>query len=265
MSARSPGYRGHVKVAAKFARDLAVQLPRARGWQQFRNNVGVSAGDNAYEYIYPVGTYAPWRGDAPFLADFNTVRGHTLVNIYRCWELWTLVGETAGIDGGFLEVGVWRGGTGALIARRASLIGSTEPVYLCDTFAGVVKASVKDNLYTGGEHSDTSAETVSQLLASMGLRNAQLLKGIFPEETGLAIPSDQRFRFCHIDVDVYESARDVLDWVWPRLSVGGVVVFDDFGFAACRGIRDLVEEHRGASDRFVIHNLNGHGLLIKTR
>lgn len=125
-------------------------------------------------------------------------------------------------------------------------MGSSEPVYLCDTFTGVVKASAKDNLYAGGEHSDTSAETVSKLLASMELRNAQLLKGIFPEETGPAIPSNERFRFCHLDVDVYESARDVLDWVWPRLSVGGVVVFDDFGFASCLGIRDLVEEQRGA-------------------
>ena len=142
-------YRGQAKAAAKFARDLAVQLPRARGWRQFRKNV-VRGGDNTYEYIYPVGTYAPWLADAQFLADFDTVRGHTLVDIYRCWELWTLVGETAGIDGSYLEVGVWRGGTGALIARRASLIGSTAPVYLCDTFTGVVKASAKDNLYTGG-------------------------------------------------------------------------------------------------------------------
>jgi O-methyltransferase len=57
----------------------------------------------------------------------------------------------------------------------------------------------------------------------------------------------------------------VLDWVWPRLNTGGIVVFDDFGFASCRGIRDLVEEQRGAPDRFVVHNLNGHGLLIKTK
>lgn len=43
------------------------------------------------------------------------------------------------------------------------------------------------------------------------------------------------------------------------------MVFDDFGFASCRGIRDLVEEQRGMGDRFVVHNLNGHGLVIKTK
>jgi O-methyltransferase len=141
----------------------------------------------------------------------------------------------------------------------------SDPVYLCDTFTGVVKASSKDNGYTGGEHSDTSIGMVSKLLESLGLHNAQLLKGVFPEETGSALAGSERFRFCHIDVDVYESARDVLDWVWPRLNTGGVVVFDDFGFASCRGIRDLVEGQRGAHDRCVVHNLNGHGLLIKTK
>ena len=264
MSASNPGYRGHVKAAAKFARDVAVQFPRARGWRQFKRSIARVGDDDTYEYVYPLATYAPWRGDAEFLACFNLVRGNTLVDLYRCWELWTLVGETANIEGSFLEVGVWRGGTGALIARRASLMGCDEPLYLCDTFTGVVKASARDNLYEGGEHSDTSVATVSALLTSMGLLNAQLLEGMFPEETARNIPSDERFRLCHIDVDVYESARDVLDWVWPRLSVGGVVVFDDFGFASCRGIRDLVEEQRSMSDRFVFHNLNGHGIVLRT-
>jgi O-methyltransferase len=265
MNANGSDYRGQAKAAAKFARDLAVQFPRARGWKQFRNNVAVDAGGDIYEYVYPVSTYAPWRGDAEFLTNFQAIRGHTLVDVYRCWELWTLVGETAHVDGSLLEVGVWRGGTGALISRRVSLMQCSDPVYLCDTFTGVVKASSKDNRYTGGEHSDTSVGTVSKLLESLGLHNAQLLKGVFPEETGPAIAGSERFRFCHIDVDVYESARDVLDWVWPRLNTGGIVVFDDFGFASCRGIRDLVEEQRGAPDRFVVHNLNGHGLLIKTK
>ena len=53
--------------------------------------------------------------------------------------------------------------------------------------------------------------------------------------------ADRRFRLAHIDVDVYQSAADVLDWVWPRLSPGGVVVFDDYGFPATPG-HELVDE-----------------------
>jgi hypothetical protein len=65
------------------------------------------------------------------------IQRNTLVDIYRCYELWTLVEQTSKLAGGIMEVGVWRGGTGALIARKALIAGVEDPVYLCDTFQGV--------------------------------------------------------------------------------------------------------------------------------
>ena len=94
------------------------------------------------------------------------------------------------------------------------------------------------------------------------LRNVELLAGVFPDETGGRI-ADRTFRLCHCDVDVYLSAADVLEWVWPRLSAGGVVVFDDYGFPACPGVTRLVDEQRRLPDRLVFHNLNGHGVIVK--
>ena len=46
----------------------------------------------------------------------------------------------------------------------------------------------------------------------------------------------------HIDVAVYFSIRDSLDFIWPRLSRGGFIVFDDYGFATCPGARQAVDE-----------------------
>jgi O-methyltransferase len=74
---------------------------------------------------------------------------------------------------------------------------------------------------------------------------------------------ERALRLCHIDVDVYRSARDVLEWAWPRLSPGGVAVFDDYGFPCCPGVTQFVDEQRGRTDRLVLHNLNGHGLIVK--
>ena len=62
----------------------------------------------------------------------------------------------------------------------------------------------------------------------------RILEGIFPEETAHLIETGE-FGLCHIDVDVYQSARDAAEWVWPRLQVGGVIVFDDYGFAKSGG------------------------------
>lgn len=221
-------------------------------------------GTQPYESILPVATHAPWNSDLDFLDVYRVIQTtHTLVDIYRCWELWTLAMETAKVEGGILEVGVWRGGTGALMAKRSMLSGNTEPVFLCDTFTGVVKAGVEDAVYRGGEHANTSRGVVEALLARLGINNTHILQGIFPEDTASQIDPSIRFRLCHIDVDVYQSAKDIMDWVWDRIPPGGAVVYDDYGFQFCDGIRKVVDEQRSKKDRLVLHNLNGHAIVIK--
>lgn len=216
-----------------------------------------------YEVTAPLSTYAPWLSDASFQRIHAVAREHTLVDIWRCHELWQLVLQSGSLSGSIVEVGVWRGGTGAVIAAAARAAGVTEPVYLCDTFEGVVKAGASDPYYKGGEHADTSEDHVRSLLRSLGLDNARTVRGIFPDE-GAATVGDGPVRFCHVDVDVYDSARDILEWVWPRLCVGGAVVFDDYGFTPTPGVTRLVDEQRGRGGRLVLHNLNGHGIVVKT-
>lgn len=208
-------------------------------------------------------TYSPWLRDAEFQACHAAVRTHTLVDVYRCWELWHLLGQVAGVPGDVLEVGTWRGGTGALLGRRAALLGLEAEVLLCDTFTGVVKTGAEDRHYRGGEHADTALPVVQRLVGDLGLGNVRILQGVFPEDTGDRI-ADRTFRLCHIDVDAYRSARDVLAWVWPRLATGGVVVFDDFGFASTAGVAQLVHEQEGRADLLCLQNLNGHAVFVKT-
>lgn len=230
----------------------ALRLTRLRGRQT----------KVVHQLVIPHATYSPWWTDAEFQKAYRELRAFTLVDVYRLYELWILVEQVRPVEGDILEVGVWRGGSGCLIAKKANLEGLRSRVFLCDTFAGVVKAGAQDREYKGGEHSDTSAETVTGLAARLGLGNVRVLEGIFPDETAQDIDST-RLRLCHIDVDVYESARDVFDWCWTRLSIGGVVVFDDFGFHDCEGVTRLVTELAARPDLLFLQNLNGHALLIK--
>ncbi len=216
----------------------------------------------AHAMAYPISTYAPWQADADFQQVYRSVKRHTLVDMWRCYELWSLLAELTDVPGSVLEVGVWRGGSGALMASRIASLGIADLVFLCDTWLGVVKTGPIDTYYRDGKHDDTSRKTVEALLADLRLTNVRLLEGTFPEDTGPEI-ADRTLRLCHIDVDVYQSASDVLDWAWPRLSSGGVVVFDDYGFPACPGVTRFVDEQRDREDRLVLHNLNGHGVVVK--
>lgn len=217
-----------------------------------------------YTTIQTYSTYSPWLVDQEFLAVYEKIRSNTLVDRLRCYELWQLVGQVARLDGALIEIGVWRGGTGALIASRARSSGIKDPVFLCDTFKGVVKAGREDSRYKGGEHADTSEELVQQLVSSLRLNDVRLLKGIFPEATAASI-ADRKFRFCHIDVDVYQSAEDILAWIWDKLCIGACIVYDDYGFEGCDGITKHVDAQRELPDRVVIHNVNGHAIVVKTR
>ena len=249
----------YAKYYGRLARQSAHSIAKGIALPLFRNEAMRSG---AHEMAFPLSTYAPWQADDEFRRAYEAVRRNTLVDVWRCYELWSLVGELRDVPGAILEVGVWRGGTGVLMATRAAALGLDEPVYLCDTWAGVVKTGDVDTYYRDGKHDDASRETVAALAAALGRTNVELLQGVFPDETADRI-ADNRFRLCHCDVDVYRSAKDVFDWVWPRLEPGGMVVFDDYGFPACPGVTKFVDEQRLLGDRTVIHNLNGHGLVVK--
>lgn len=243
---------------------MAKSVIRAAGYElRRRGEVPPYDPDIRHADVSPNATYSPWLADLEFQEVYERIRAFTLVDRYRCYELWQLIAEAAKLPkGDVIEVGVWRGGTGALMGRKCQLAGLDTRLYLCDTFQGVVKAGAQDGAYRGGEHADTNKAMVLDLCRCWDLDRVHILEGIFPDQTGHEV-STRDFRFCHIDVDVYKSAKDVVDWIWPRLVPGGLIVYDDYGFHDCVGITRLVNEERLKKDRLVIHNLNGHGVVIK--
>jgi len=223
-----------------------------------------STSDKEYERVIPSATYSPWNKDSSFQEMYRKIKGFTLVDKHRCFELWRLIEQSAKLEyGSIIEIGVWRGGTGALIAKQSINCGINNPVYLCDTFTGVVKTGTKDSKYKGGEHANTSRKTVEELVFNqLKLNNVQILEGVFPDQTSHEI-EQEKFRFCHIDVDVYQSAKDIVDWIWERMVPGGIIVYDDYGFMGCDGITKYVEEQITYKDRLIFHNLNGHAVVVK--
>ena len=215
-----------------------------------------------YGPVRPVADYRPWDTDEVFRPLYLAISEHTKVDEARCYLLWRAALQMGPVPGAFIEVGVWRGGTGALLSDAAARIGGDRHVYLADTFRGVVKAGPMDDYYRGGEHADTSRETVEELLGELGTGNYSVLEGVFPEETGTRVP-DGPIALCHVDVDVYQSARDVTDWVWPRLPVGGLVVYDDYGFYGCEGVTARGGELYDRSDALFLHNLSGQAALVR--
>lgn len=169
-----------------------------------------------------------------------------------------MVKLTNHLQGDLLEVGVWKGGTASVIGKASNGIGH---ITLADTFEGVVKTGLNDTYYKGGEHSDSNETDVRILLDGLQIKNYTILSGIFPDDFKDNY-ENIKYRFCHIDVDVYQSALDIFNFVWTRLVKGGVVIFDDYGFLGCEGVTKLVNE-LVIENGIKMYNLNGHAIIIK--
>ena len=165
----------------KTVKSTIKAIARQMGYQIAKLPRPAALAGSTYERVDPAATYSPWNSDADFRSAYEQAKNHTLVDLYRCWELWTLVGQSAKLDGDIIEIGVWRGGTGAIMAKKAALCGINGLVYLADTFHGVVKAGPNDTSYKGGEHADTSREDVETLIHNqLELDNVIILEGTFP-------------------------------------------------------------------------------------
>src|SRR4051794_3316125 len=103
----------------------AKGMIRAAGYElrSTRECKPVSPGIRHAEVI-PAATYSPWLEDEHFKNIHNVIRHNTLVDLYRCYELWQLTIEAGKLAAGdVIEIGVWRGGTGALIAKGCQVAG----------------------------------------------------------------------------------------------------------------------------------------------
>jgi O-methyltransferase len=115
-------------------------------------------------------------------------------------------------------------------------------LYSFDTFAGfderdvVAETSKASHLAAGGFH-PTSQERVWRYLGEPA--NLHMIAGWFPETfDGF---EQMRWRFAHIDFDLYDPTKAALDAIWPQLVPGGVVMVHDYGCYGFPGVRRAVD------------------------
>lgn len=140
--------------------------------------------------------------------------------------------------GDVVEFGVFKGHTAVALDAALERSGSTKRLFLFDSFAGMPpSAHPLDRHWQTG---DLTSDALRLERVFQDSTRVQIVPGFFSE----SLPKwpALRFSFCHIDCDLFSSTMECLEYVHPRLSPGGAVVFDDFGFRRCGGARQAVEE-----------------------
>lgn len=183
--------------------------------------------------------FSPWKGFGEFKAVINAVSPYSLVSSDRVWVLYTLAQQACHLPGNFWECGVYKGGTAIMLERVMSSSSSGKKLHLFDTFAGMPEVNnTHDNYHTIGDFADTSLEIVR---GRVGDGDHIVYHAGFIPDTFVGFDSE-RIALAHIDVDIYRSVIDCSRFIYPRVSAGGFMVFDDYGFDTCVGARIAVDE-----------------------
>jgi O-methyltransferase len=189
---------------------------------------------------------------------YQGIAQHTLVSPDRCYLLARFAQHAANLPGSFAEAGVFRGGTALMISRLLADSGKT--FYLFDSFQGLPAQSTShDNYYREGAFKAQEAETRTLLRDYEGFLRFRV--GWIPQTfAGL---EEERFPFVHVDIDLYQPALDCCAFFYPRLVPGGVMIFDDYGFPACRGEKEGVDEFFADKLETPIVLPTGQALVVK--
>lgn len=168
------------------------------------------------------------------------------------------------VPGAAAELGVYKGE----LAWKLNALFPDRSLYLFDTFEGFDARDIAAETSAGysraakGDFSDTSAEAVLARLPHP--EQAVIRKGFFPETaSGL---SDVRYAFVSLDADLYAPILAGLEYFYPRLNPGGVILLHDYNNGRFRGARQAVEDYEAAHQNLPLVPLcDLHGTAVILR
>ena len=174
--------------------------------------------------------------------------GLTMVGLRRLDDLQACVESVLsdGVDGDLIEAGCWRGGASLLMRATLDALGErTRTVWVADSFAGfpLDEAPVDTDEVSLGviDFLSVPLDEVRASFTRLGLEaGVRFLPGFFAD-TLPRLDAEVRFSLVRLDADTYQTTRLALSCLYPRLSVGGYLIVDDYG---------AVEECAAAVDDF---------------
>lgn len=178
--------------------------------------------------------FSPWLMEE-WAGPLHAGDPRSLVAMHGRYILYNLaLDATRRCSGDLAECGVYKGGTAKILAE----VAPDRPLHLFDTYAGMPETDPLRDWHKAGDFADTSLESVRAYLA--GHPNVAFVQGLIPGT--LEAVRDREFAFVHIDLDIYAAILAACDFFYPRMQTGGVMLFDDYGYADCAGARAAVDE-----------------------
>jgi O-methyltransferase len=206
---------------------VGTQPPR-RSWMKYGRAQRVVGGNKMLRRL-TIGTFAR--------LELLLLRGHkdhaTLRTIRRCrrvaeslltgneaFFLFSLAQAQCSLGGAMAELGVFQGSSAKIIceAKKDCFL------YLFDTFAGLPEPDAMEMQLLSRGQFLASLPKVQGLLEEYA--NVRFHPGMFPQSASEM--DGVRFSLVHLDADLYSSTLAGLEFFYPRMVPGGIIIAHDY-------------------------------------
>lgn len=214
--------------------------------------------------------YSPWLKDEVFKEINNKFpeNGNELIYV-RYIQYILAKNALANCDGGdLIECGVLRGKCLDILASTMDRFDYyNRTLFGVDSFEGLSAPCSYDNEIGKNQSffkkGDVRGYTLEDIQKRLSYHSSafELLKGWIPAPFSSLYYCE--FCFAHIDVALYEPTKASLEFIYPRMLKGGIILFDDYGFTMCPGARKAIDDFLSNKYETLIPLPSGQAMLIK--
>ncbi len=175
----------------------------------------------------------------------------------ECYSIYQIVKEICKKrKGNLAEVGCYDGNSTEIICK----VKKDNPLYVYDTFEGLPEINKeKDNgEFKKGMYACPSIFVKKRLKK---YPNVFYREGYFPDTT--SDDKDKKFIFVNLDVDIYQSTKDCLEFFYPRLENGGILISHDY--PEVNGVKEAMDEFMKDKPETLIELAGRQCMFIKGR
>ena len=160
-----------------------------------------------------------------------------------------LISRVSHLPGDVAECGVFRGSTLITIGLLLNQSLTKKRLVGFDSFSGfndliatdLVLGGAEDSQKREGGFGQTSLSHVASRIEALGLdRTIELVPGYF--DGTLPSTPERNYCFVHLDCDIYGSYKQCLEYFYPRMPTGGIILLDEYNDPPWPGCNKAVDE-----------------------
>lgn len=165
------------------------------------------------------------------------------------------------LAGDFVECGVNRGFLSASVMSYLNFNSLRDRrFFLFDTYSGLVEELISEQDVAAHRHAYTDCyDFVVDAFKKYG--NVVVVKGIVPDS--LKSVEIARVAYLSIDMNCVQPEIAAMEYFWPKLVAGGVVIIDDYGFSGHEAQKTAADTFAESVGVKILSLPTGQGLMLK--